>query len=136
MQTQRMQRADYNAYGELDDIVETDYNDFGEGREHTEYAMNKWTNSLWGTQNSIDMWGAIQTEVGEGWFVASKAEWSAFGDAFSITKSNYSNYGLRNYYCSSSQNDTNSAYLARFNDGYVSYGTVDSNRYVRLSATF
>ena len=104
------------AYGKLDKTVEYSTNDFGAGRENTEYVMNKWTNSLWGTQNDNssydDMWGAIQTEVGEGWFVASKSEWAAFGGNLNITKSNYSNYGLQSYYWSSSQYSSSSAYTA------------------------
>ena len=131
--------AAYDDGGKLDKTVATNYNDFGDGRENTEYVMNKWTNSLWGAQNDgsyADMWGAIQTEVNNGWFVASKAEWSAFGDAFKITSSNYSNYGLRYYYWSSSQSDTGIAYYADFDYGYINFSTVINHYCVRLSVTF
>ena len=127
------------AYGELDKTVTYSTNDFGAGRENTEYAMNKWTNSLWGTQNDgsyDDMWGAIQTQVGEGWFVPSKAEWSAFGDAFNITSSNVVDY-VSAYYWSSSKHDNYTAYYAHFAYGSIAVSAVNTDGYyVRLSATF
>ena len=126
----------HSASGKLDKTVATDYNDFGDGRENTEYVMNKWTNSLWGSQNSRDMCGAIQTEVNNGWFVASKSEWAAFGGAFSITSGNYGNYGLSDWYWSSSQYGSSSAYYANFNTGCIICNGVNDYRYVRLSATF
>ena len=63
----------YNAaYGKLDKIVETSANDFGQGKENTEYVMDKWNNSTWGAQNDNvtdkDLWGEIKTKVSKGWF--------------------------------------------------------------------
>ena len=64
----------------------------------------------WGAHNDNssydDMWEVIQEEIADGWFVPSKSEWSAFGAAFGITSSNYSNtYGLSGGYWSSSQDN-------------------------------
>ena len=48
--------------------------------------MAKWNDASlpWGAHNdegdSLDLWGVINGKYEEGWFVPSKAEWSAFGD--------------------------------------------------------
>ena len=129
------------AYGKLDKTVATNYNDFGEGRTKTEYVMNKWKNSLWGKQNDngtyLDMWGVIEEQFNDGWFVPSKSEWSAFGAALSIDKNNYYvNYKLRDWYWSSSQSNTNAAYDANFLNVCINYYDVNESNYVRLSTTF
>ena len=133
------------AYGKLDKTVATSENDFGRGRENTEYVNEKWNDpSLpWGVHNNHaaynhdDMWEVIQEEIADGWFVPSKSEWSAFGAAFGITSSNYSNtYGLSIYYWSSSQNNTSNAYYALFRSGHIFCVTVLTTNYVRLATTF
>ena len=136
------------AYGKLDKIVESSYNDFGDGDENTAYVMAKWdlgtATGGWGAQNENgtydDMWGAIKEQVNEGWFVPSKSEWSAFGDMLfrkiGVDTSDYSDYGLNDWYWSSSQFIASNAYTAGFGTGYVSSGNVSSYGYVRLSATF
>ena len=131
------------AYGKLDKTVATSENDFGRGIENTEYVNEKWNDpSLpWGAHNDNssydDMWEVIQEEIADGWFVPSKSEWSAFGAAFGITSSNYSNtYGLSLYYWSSSQFSTSNAYRADFSFGDIRGGNVRSNHYVRLATTF
>ena len=93
------------ASGELDKTVGTSKNDFGQGRENTEYVNSKWNDpSLpWGAHNDNsnydDMWEVIQEEIADGWFVPSKSEWAAFGARFNITTSNYSSkFGLSDYY--------------------------------------
>ena len=138
------------AYGKLDKTVATDYDDFGDGKENTAYVMDKWNLGTaeggWGAQNDNgtydDMWGVkeLKDKVDEGWFVPSKDEWAAFGDmatkTLSLTTSNYSSYGLSGWYWSSSQYTTYRAYFAGFTYGYINYHHVNSNAYVRLSATF
>ena len=101
------------AYGKLDNTVASNYNDFGDGRTNTEYVMNKWNDvSLpWGKHNDngtyLDMCEVIEEQFNAGWFVPSKSEWSAFGDKFKITSSNYVNqFGLSNRYWSSSEYNT------------------------------
>lgn len=83
-----------------------------------------------------DMWGQIQGEFAKGWFVPSKEEWSAFAEELGITDSNYTSKGLSDWYWSSSQLGTGNAWDANFGSGSMSYGDVNRNNYVRLSATF
>lgn len=130
----------------LDKIVATGYNDFEQGRANTEYVMGKWddTELPYGTHDDngtyLDIWGAIKAKYGEGWFVPSKSEWSAFGDYLytncGLTKGNYSTYGLSGWYWSSSQYTTRTAYGAYFDNGCIGNHSVNYNGSVRLSATF
>ena len=125
----------------MNDYATTTSKDFGEGRANTKTMIEKWNNEYYGKQRSSDMWGVIQTEVGDiknpTWFVPSRAEWGAFGDNLGITSDNYQDYGLSNDYWSSSQSDTRNAWYANVNDGGISYFYVfNDSYYVRLSATF
>ena len=125
----------YNAYGKLDNTIDYKENNFGKGRENTEYVNNKWNDSSlpWGAHNSNDMWGLIQDEIANGWFVPSKSEWAAF----EITSSNYSStFGLSGDYWSSSQINTNFAYSALFSRGGIGFGDVGYDYYVRLATSF
>ena len=131
------------AYDKLDKTVGISDNDFGQGRENTEYVNNKWNDpSLpWGKHNAngTDMWEVIQEEIADGWFVPSKSEWSAFGAAFEITASNYSStYGLlSNSYWSSSQRTTCYVFVVSFLSGNIGINTVERfNFFVRLATTF
>ncbi len=138
------------AYGKLDKIVSETTNDFGAGKENTEYVKAKFdlgeAEGGWGKQNDngtyADMWGVeeVKDKIKEGWFVPSKSEWAAFGD-FTFTKlgvktSNYSTYGLNDWYWSSSQDGANYAYSAGFDDGYMGSTNVLSDGCVRMCATF
>ena len=137
------------AYGNLDSSynVSTTANDFAiagaepTGRINTERMIASWNAEEYGVQNDNstydDMWGVIQDEVDDGWFVPSKSEWSAFGSAFGITRSNYSSkYGLSTLYWSSSQNSTYNAYYAGFSYGNINLNSVYYNTSVRLATTF
>ena len=137
------------AYGNLDSSynVSATANDFAiagaepTGRINTERMIASWNAEEYGVQNDNstydDMWGVIQDEVDDGWFVPSKSEWSAFESAFGITRSNYSSkYGLSGSYWSSSQFSTRYAYLAHFGSGFISTSYVHGSYYVRLAATF
>ena len=131
----------YNAgNGQMSDYSETTSGDFGKGKSNTTTMITKWNAKAYGDQDKCsshkDMWGQIQEEVNNGWFVPSKAEWSAFAEELGITARNYENFGLSNYYWSSSQNSTNSAWNAYFSEYLMDYGRVDNNYYVRLGATF
>ena len=135
----------YNAIGNLDSQynVSTTANDFAiagaepTGRVNTERIIASWNSSQYGAQNSNDMWGVIQEEVAEGWFVPSKSELAAFGAAFGITSSNYSStYGLSGNYWSSSQSNTGGAYSAYFSNDYIYFNAVNINYSVRLATTF
>ncbi len=85
-----------NAYENMSDYATATSEDFGKGRENTYAMINKWNNSSYGAQtttgNNADMWGIIQNQTKypvttngtTGWFVPSRAEWSAFAYAFNI----------------------------------------------------
>ena len=132
------------AYGKLDKTLGSSENDFGQGREKTEYVNSKWNDpSLpWGAHNDNsnydDMWEVIQEEIADGWFVPSKSEWSAFAVAFGITISDYysGTYGLSYGYWSSSQLDANRTYYAHFYHGNITYTYVYYDCCVRLATTF
>ena len=129
----------YNAYRNMDDYSKATSKDFGTGKANTSTMILKWNsgeNGGYGAKNDNDMWGLIQNKVAKGWFVPSRAEWSAFAEELKITKDNYDDYGLSGWYWSSSQGGTYSAYSAGFNYGYIYNNNVASYNYVRLSATF
>ena len=128
------------ARGNMDDYATATSLDFGTGKANTEAMIAKWNSSAYGAQNDngtyLDMWGAIQDKVAEGWFVPSRGEWGAFGDNLGITTDNYLNCGLSDWCWSSSQYDTYYAWYAHFNGGYMSNRGVNLDYCVRLSATF
>ena len=141
----------YNsAYGKLDNTISGSTNDFGQGKTNTATMIAEWnkgTSGKYGAQNDQDMWGVIQKTDNSGkkwnldkWFVPSKAEWAAFGDMtytkMGVTTGNYPNYGLKTRYWSSAQYHASDACIAYFSSGTIGCGDVNSNSYVRLSATF
>lgn len=145
----------YNAGGKLDRKIVSSAIDFGEGKQKTIDMVIDWNNNTtkYGEQTTassgkdyIDLWGAIQdgqynivstASDSKKWFIPSKSEWSAFGEELGITtQDNYANKGLRAWYWSSSQNNTNDAYSADFINGCIRTNGVSGIYYVRLSTTF
>ena len=136
----------YNAaFDQMNDYATTTSEDFGKGKSNTTTMISKWNATAYGAQNNCsdhkDMWGQIQEEVKNGWFVPSKAEWSAFGGELGITRDSssekyYGNFGLSSYYWSSTQYGTDLAWSELFGNGYVGFYYVSTSHYVRLSATF
>ena len=137
-----------SAYGKLNNRynVSGTANDFAgvgaepTGRLNTQRMIASWNSSQYGAQNERDMWGVIQDEVDNGWFVPSKSELAAFGAAFDITSSTYlSTFGLSDNYWNSSQASSISVYYANFNYS-GSIGIILLNNanitYVRLATTF
>lgn len=124
----------------MDDYATATSTDFGAGKTNTANMIAKWNASDYGPQDDNDtykdMWGVIQEEVEKGWFVPSRVEWTAFGSNLNITKDDYADYNLSDWYWSSSQRVTNLVWGAYFYDGYVSGYVVNNNLCVRLSATF
>lgn len=104
--------------------------------------MEKWKTKAWGEQNTgskPDLWGQIQTQVANGWFVPSLSEWGAFGHELGILYSNSENLGLSTgYYWSSSSEGGRYAWTAR--SGGADFGSggnrVSNDYHVRLSTTF
>lgn len=139
----------YNAGEKLDDTISASTDDFGEGRENTKKMIANWNKNgvedSYGKQDENDIWGIIQSKVGDinnpTWFVPSKSEWSAFGDYLTknlgLTTSNYNNkFGLNSSYWSSSQHSTSTAYGVRFNGTPIRNRPVVSYERIRLSAIF
>ena len=110
--------------------------DFEKGKENTQTMISQWNSNKYPPQDDNDMWGLIQTQVNNGWFVPSRAEWSAFAEELGITEDNYVNYNLSDEYWSSSQIDTDFAWFAYFFFGFMDDGRVYNGRSVRLAATF
>ena len=129
-----------NAYGNMGDYSSATSQNFGTGKINTTNMIAKWNRNEYGAQNSTDMWGVIQSQANQGWFVPSRAEWAAFADIVTeklgVTTSNYSNYGLKDYYWSSSQYGINNVYDVYFINGFMNFVNVTNRRYVRLCTTF
>ena len=132
----------YSAYRRLDNYHDASYNDFGEGKTFTENMVNAWNEEKYGTQNGYssytDMWGIIQDDVKEGWFVPSRAEWAAFASYLNTTNQSsdstfYMNYGLAGWYWSSAESTDSASYDAHFYHNYISD---NAGGYVRLASTF
>ena len=135
-----------NAYGKLDSSynISTSTNDFAvAGAEPTglvntrrmmECYEKEEINGTEVKQGTYDMWGLIEEEVADGWFVPSKSEWAAFGgealELNNVTSSNYDKYGLSSLCWSSSQHNTSRAYTVGF------YGDFILSNGVRLATTF
>ncbi len=110
--------------------------DFEKGKENTQTMISQWNSNKYPPQDDNDMWGLIQTQVNNGWFVPSRAEWSAFVEELGITKKNYVNYKLSDCYWSSSQSRTTTAWNAHFDSGSMYRSTVNGRYSVRMAATF
>ena len=127
-----------NAYNKMN--ASDTQTEFGKGKSNTTTINGKWlANDAegYGLQDANDMWGQIQEKISAGWFVPSKAEWSAFAGELGITTGNYSSKGLNGLYWSSSQYNADCAWCANFYYGYMGYGGVVNNfSSVRLSTTF
>ena len=111
--------------------------------------IEKWNNSEYGPQNYLDMWGNVETAINKKktenekatWFVSSKLEWAAFGYNLKIEQNNfvtnYSEYGLKADYWTSSNDGSLSAHAASCEyTSFYTYSLAHSRVYVRLSATF
>lgn len=118
--------------------------EFGTGKTNTATIMEKWKTKAWGEQNKgskPDLWGQIQTQVANGWFVPSLSEWGAFGHELGILYDNYENLGLSSgYYWSSSQWWSGKRFAWTAQCGGAGFGSggkrVSDDYHVRLSTTF
>ena len=111
---------------------------FGSGWQNTKTMIDAWNDSLYGEQDSDDMWGLVQEQFNNGWFIPSRAEWAAIAIAFKLNVANYDNFGFRIWYWSSSITPYKEqwAYGARTVSGYMSDGPFNENNYVRLITTY
>ncbi len=144
----------YNgAYNKISDYNSTTSEDFGKGKENTDTMIEKWNNKVYDLQKSDDIWGIIQgksvNDNGEvvndetktnyyakGWYVPSRAEWSAFANELKIDETEYNNFGLNYCYWTSSLKDTYRAFSASFTNGGISFMSVGGSYCVRLGMNF
>jgi len=86
-----------NASGMMDDSSPFTSEDFGKGKENTEKMIDRMKNHSDTSKYSVDygeptigtnadIWNIIEDKVKEGWFVPSKAEWSAFASYLNTSK--------------------------------------------------
>ena len=138
-----------NASGNMGDYSTFTSKDFGKGKENTEKMIDRMKNHTKynpdyrepTTGTDADIWNIIEDKVKEGWFVPSKAEWSAFASYLNTSKTStdtyyYVNYGLSNWYWSSSQSYGGSAWTVTFVNGYMSFPNVGNTGSLRLCTTF
>ena len=136
----------YNAaVGKMNDFATTTSEVFGSGKANTTAMINKWNAQAYGSKDyDNDIWGAIQTQANNGWFVPSAREWSAFNSNLGITIGNFASFGIsggwtpEGYgYWSSTQSSKDNIYYADYSDGRVAYSEVPSNiKHIRLATTF
>ncbi len=130
-----------SAYGNMESTPTATSVNFETGRTNTATMMSKYgkttANGGYGAEDSGDMWKNISTQVSNGWFVPSRAEWAAIGASLGVDRLNYnSTYGLNNNYWSSSQNNERKVWRADFYNGCMIGGSVDGEYCVRLTTTF
>ena len=141
-----------NAYGKMSDYSTFTSKDFEKGKENTEKMIDRMKNHSDTSKYSVeyeepttgtnaDIWNIIEDKVKEGWFVPSKAEWAAFASYLNISKTSaetsyYVNYGLNNWYWSSSQSDNRFAWHVSFGYGCMGTTNVSGTDSLRLCATF
>lgn len=127
----------YSSYGKINkQIVDTN---FGKGYSNTKTMIQQWNEEACGKGNAGsrgDVWDKIQLKFGEGWFLPSRDEWSAYCDALNVSSTNYSNLGLSFSYWTSSLEDTTAVYIARTSGGYIDKSNLQSSSHVRLATTF
>ena len=135
------------AFGWMSDHSTFTSEAFGKGKENTEKMIERMKNHSDSKYNSVDygeattgtkadIWNIIEDKVKDGWFVPSKAEWAAFASYLNTSTNYYVNYGLNNWYWSSSQRSSINAWHVNFFDGYMSYTNVPTPLSLRLCATF
>ena len=129
-----------NGNGLMTDYSTTTNPNFGTGRANTTTMISKWNAQAYGKQNARnglkDLWGNDKVTGGGSWFVPSRAEWAAFYRNLGITKTNYTSFGLSNWYWSSSQSANTAAWFAYLSRGSMGSYYAHSPGYVRLATTF
>ena len=139
-----------NAYDKMSDYSTFTSEKFEKGQENTEKMIDRMKNHAsynpdYGeatTGTNADVWNIIEDKVKEGWFVPSKAEWAAFASYLNTSKTStdsnyYANYGLSDWFWSSSQYYYIDAWRVNFYSGYMTNGINANASYsLRLCATF
>jgi len=84
----------------------------------------------------IDVWGAIENKIEEGWFLPSGGELSAFGYNLGISRDNYKNKELPEKLWTSSQGSKSRAWVPDLINEMWFPTHVDEVCAVRLSTIF
>ena len=132
----------HDAYMKISQIPTSE--DFGKGKLNTTTMISKWNASEYGTQDDSDIWGQIQEEANNGWFVPSKEElaaFAAFAGELGISKDSsnekyYGNFGLSGGYSSSSLRYAGVNWELEFYSLKLTEKMIFNGGPVRLSATF
>ena len=130
-----------------DEISNISSTNFGTGKTNTANWIEIWNSDEDEDKSNNDVWGQIQTQVNNGWFLPSRDEWSAFADALNISTEQqderyYISCGLADSYWSSTQYAGTDAYVhvAFFNRGTSHHIAIEAKPNllyrVRLSTTF
>ena len=148
----------YNTAGNMTDYATYTSTSFGSGKENTSKMITAWNNKKYGEQNGnsfySDVWGVIQDKANAGWFIPSRDEWNAFGAFFKVggdwckldfdgnehAFTDYYDYNtkykLSEWCWSSSQSNTDRAYIVGFHRGDSTGIPVLISYSVRLGSTF
>lgn len=112
--------------------------DFGKGEKNTQEMMNLWKSKkeYQNNGNWDDIFGAMQTEYDNGWFIPSKSEFAALSNELNVTNSTYKVLGLYYGYWSSSRYASSRNYYARFVLGKMDSIANDADLHVRLAKKF
>ena len=127
----------YGANSAINDYASVTSTGFGRGKQNTTNMMTKWNGSQYGSQNARDIWGVIQNQVNNGWYIPSRDEWAAFAGEFDVTSTNYySTYRLSSNYWLSSLSNENNAYVVFIPSTYIDIDGTMTTHSVRLGTTF
>ncbi len=129
-----------STYG-MTDYETTTYINFENVFSNSKKMINRYKNNSYGSKDANgpqypDIWGIIENEVNNNFFVPSLEEWIAFSTLFNISKDNYTDFGLSHNYWTSSQKGVFKCYRIRFKDGIVDNPNGNNYYNIRLSTTF
>jgi hypothetical protein len=124
-----------NASGLTGDKTET-LGDFGTGKTNTQKMMTKYKNEEFGIKDAEDVWNNINEQFQAGWFVPSRAEWSAFADLLDISTTNIPYELYNKNFWTSSYSSSSCIYWIHFYYGIIGHNGANHKAYIRLSITF
>ena len=130
----------HSAIYHMNDYANISSLNFGTGYNNTLKIINNWQNNSYGEKDACivhkDLWGQIQNQVNNGWFMPSSGEWAAFAYNLQINPANYSKKGLSGWYWSSSQYNISNAWYANLNQGIIGSAGAEDAYSIRLAHTF
>lgn len=119
------------------DGVEVDFSADTSGTSLTvmQNMIVAWKAEKYGKQDAGDVWGAIETEVSNGWFIPNDVEWSRFENALGFSTDDYSDFGLSVQYLTCTSNGYGILNYCCWYGGSMTCGA-GSGAYVRLSKIY